>query len=317
MKFITIGADPEFFVLDPKGKPYPATLFANGSKENPILIEELGNGFYEQRDNLSFEGNIPPANCRGDFRINMTFLRSYFEHKVAKFGYSLSPNGVEYFERRYLHTPEGMEFGCSSVVSSWDSTSNRIQSRPTPNLAKVKYRVAGFHIHIGVSTASHAFKEHNTLAVVIGRLFDLFLTMPSQILKPEPERIHSYGKYGMIRVKEYGVECRTLSSYFTQTDQLGWVWDQLMKLEEFMTITNHEDLLKIATQAYYVGDTNDSISRVFRGIFEQFTNKEVLLKFKETKEIYENKKYEAYKEAGRRNSAYTANAFTYTYGNKI
>ena len=312
MKFITIGADPEFFVLDPKGKPYPATLFAHGSKENPILIEELGNGFYEQRDNLSFEGNIPPATCRGDFRLNMTFLRSYFEQKVAKFGYSLSPNGVEYFEKRYLHTAEGMEFGCSSVVSSWDSTSGRIQSRPTPNLAKAKYRVAGFHIHIGIDPASHLFKNDNILAIIIGRLFDLFLTMPSQVMKPEPERILSYGKYGMIRIKSYGVECRTLSSYFTQVDQLGWVWDQLMILEAFMTAANPRDLISIADDARFVGDTNDSLSRVFRGIFEGFTHKEVLLQFKETKEIYENKKYDAHKKS---TVSYHSNNYSYNWDN--
>lgn len=301
----TIGSDPEFFVLDPKGKPYPATLFASGSKENPVAIAELGRGFYEQRDNLSFEGNIPPSHNKEDFIYDMSVLRDYFSSKVVKFGYSLSSNGVEYFENRYLKTPEGMEFGCSSVISTWDSTPAHLVNRPTPTLTRAKYRVAGFHIHIGIDPASHTFTP-NELAILIGRLFDLFLTIPSQRIKPEPERLVSYGKYGMIRDKPYGVECRTLSSYFTQETKLAWVWDQIKVMENFINSCNKKDLLLFTDLAYFTGNAEYYISKVFRGIFERFSDKKVLTNFNETKEIYEDKKYDT----NARYTYHTAGSYT-------
>jgi hypothetical protein len=285
MKFITIGSDPEFFVLDPKGKPYPATLFAKGTKDapSPILGEE---GFFEQRDNVSFEGNIPPCYTREEFITNMTKLRQYFIDKVNKFSYSLSNNGVEYFDKRYLNTPEAKEFGCSSVISSWDSCSGKIIERPTPVLEDVKFRVSGFHLHCGYDEP--VLKKMDT-DILIGRLFDLFLTLPSHVIKPEPERIETYGKWGMIRSKSYGVECRTLSSFFTQEKWLGWVWDQIMKIEEFINASNKSDLALIIKTSQFLGYDYDRVRMVFNSIFQGFKDKKVIELFNETKEVYEEK----------------------------
>jgi hypothetical protein len=280
MKFLTVGSDPEFFVLDPKGRPFPATVFSAGTKENPVSI---GNGFFEQRDNLSFEGNIPPAINKQEFIDNITYLRNYFVEKVERHGYSLSPNGVEYFEKRYLSLLEAQEFGCSSVVSSWDSNRDNLNSRPTPILAKSKFRVSGFHVHIGYDKPIFDFDDKSNTNILIGRLFDLFLTVPSHAIKPEPERLVTYGKYGMIRCKSYGVECRTLSTYFTQVKYLSWIWDQLMKIELFINNCAGEDLSKIIQHAYLVQGPTMMVDKVFSEIFFYFGNKDVFKLFDETK----------------------------------
>lgn len=287
IKFLSLGSDPEFFVLDPKGKPYPATLFARGTKDSPSPIGPPGGGFFEQRDNLSFEGNVPPAYNKLEFTSSIEFLRNYFASKVEKFGYSISPNGVEYFEKRYRATPEGMEFGCSKVITSWDSNEISIRERPTPILSKAKYRVAGFHIHIGYDYTGMSISKCQT-DILVGRLFDLFLTIPSHRIKPEPERIRSYGQYGMIRSKSYGTECRTLSTYFTQREYLPWVWDQVMKIEQFINMCNDKDIHMIIRSGHYTGTTECQINCVFAGIFNNFSDKTVLTNFKETNEIYEN-----------------------------
>jgi hypothetical protein len=279
MKFITIGSDPEFFVLDPAGKPYPATNFAIGTKDNPSPIV---NGFFEQRDNLSFEGNIPPAKTKEEFITSMLFLRNYFQSKVEKFGYSLSPNGVEYFQRRFLTLPEANEFGCSSVISSWDSNILGRCERLTPVLGHLKFRVSGFHIHIGYE---EDINNKCISDILIGRLFDLFLTIPSHNIKPEPERIQTYGQYGMIRSKSYGVECRTLSTFFTQEVHLGWVWDQVMKIEQFINESSRKDLGCLVEYKEFVNPTN--IKKVFIRIFDKFSNKTVLSKFNEITDLYD------------------------------
>lgn len=282
MKIVTIGSDPEFFVLDRKGNPYPATPFAVGTKEHPEPIPSLGVGFFEQRDNLSFEGNIPPAHTKSEFVDYVTALREYFISKVSKFSCSISPNGVERFPKRMLITPEGSEFGCSSVVSSWDSSASGRVTRPTPNLTGLDYRVSGFHIHIGIAKSDKdPLLPWDTL---IGRLFDIFLTIPSHKIKDEPERLLTYGKYGMIRSKTYGVECRTLSTFFTQPAWLPWVWDQIMKIELFISLCAPEDLDRIVRHRYLVTNQFD-ILQTLSDIFVNFSNKEILNQFDETKDI--------------------------------
>jgi hypothetical protein len=289
MKIFTVGSDPEFFIRDKQGRPYPATPFAAGTKEKPVLIKELGSGFYEQRDNISFEGNIPPCTTKDEFINNVTRLRNYFESKVSKFGFTISPNGVEYFPARMLQSAEAGEFGCSNVVSSWQSRYGQTVNIPTPVLTGLKYRVAGFHIHLGYNSSypTHIYEtcDHRLL---IGRLFDLFLTIPSHKIKNEPERILTYGKYGMIRYKTYGVECRTLSSFFTQPEWLPWVWDQLMKMESFINFCNPVQRDIITRKSYLTFDYN--INSAFRDIFKNFDDKNVLTKFEETKDFVNDKK---------------------------
>lgn len=282
MKFLTIGSDPEFFVLDPKGKPFPATLFAKGTKDKPIPIKSLGKGFFEQRDNLSFEGNIPPCTTKEEFITNMHKLRNCFMQKVQSKGYSLSPNGVDYFADRYLNTAEGMEFGCSKVISAWDSIPTYYNHRATPVLTNCKFRVAGFHIHIGHDSTIQDLKKEQ-IDLLIARLFDLFLSIPAQIIKPEPERIKTYGMWGMIRVKRYGVECRTLSSYFTQEKWLPWVWDQLMKIELFINTATKKDLISLIQYRYFISSDIPSIEGRFKNLLSNFSNINMLSLFTETK----------------------------------
>ena len=279
MKFKTIGSDPEFFVLDDKGVAYPATPFAKGSKENPSSI---GDGFFEQQDNLSFEGNVPPSETKEEFIFNITKLKQYFADKVSKFNYSISNNGVEYFSKRYLMLPEAGDFGCSNVVSSWDSSTSGIIERPTPSLADYKFRVSGFHIHIGYSYSKNIPKH--LMDIIIGRLFDLFLTLPCELIHFERERVNTYGAYGIIRSKDYGVECRALSTFFTQPKYLPFVWDQLMKIEKFINNTSEKDLTSLVNRSMMIFSKDRLLMR-FQDIFSKFRDKEVLQLFNETKNI--------------------------------
>jgi len=288
MKFITLGSDPEFFVYDPKGQPFPATLFAKGTKDNPSAITELGEWYFEQLDNISFEGNIPKAYTRQEFVSNMVKIRKYFSDKVTPVGYSLSPNGVEYFAKRYLKTREACDFGCSTVIDTWLSNMyTGFETKATPRLDNYKFRVAGFHIHIGYDEPILKGNDGKIYTdIMIGRLFDLFLTIPSHEIKPEIERIKTYGRWGVIRSKTYGVECRTLSSYYTQEQHLSWVWDQVMKIESFINLCTKEDLYVLYNKSYITSDLISDMKLLFKSLLQSFKNYENLKQtFNEIKDL--------------------------------
>lgn len=301
MKIVTLGADPEFFVLDDKGKPYPAVPFTTGTKDNPIPIKELGEGFFEQRDNLSLEGNVPPAYSKEEFIYNITALREFFLKRVAEFGYSISPSGIEHFPQRMLNIPEANEFGCSNVTSSWDSNEKSFFELRTPSLSHVKYRLSGFHVHIGIELTEEEKQYPFYWSILIGRLFDIFLTLPSHNIRNEPERLLTYGKYGMIRSKSYGVECRTLSSFFTQKEYLPWVWDQIMKIQDFINMCSKNDLINF-TKYGYVVHSYYSILKVLGDMLFSIENKSILTQFDETKNIRINNDRYARKQKYRYNN---------------
>ena len=69
----------------------------------------------------------------------------------------------------------------------------------------------------------------------IGKFFDLFVTLPAMLLEPDNDRRKMYGKAGAMRLKPYGLEMRTLSSFFASSDELlDFVFNQTAKaLEEY------------------------------------------------------------------------------------
>ena len=63
----SIGADPELFAIDKRGKPYSCIGLLGGSKDYPRYIEDIG----VQEDNVMAEFNIPPALSKEQFTYNI------------------------------------------------------------------------------------------------------------------------------------------------------------------------------------------------------------------------------------------------------
>lgn len=70
------------------------------------------------------------------------------------------------------------------------------------------------HIHIGYDNPD----EETNLAII--KTLDLFLGIPSIILDKDTKRRELYGKAGCFRHKKYGVEYRTLSSFWLSSPVL-------------------------------------------------------------------------------------------------
>lgn len=94
---------------------------------------------------------------------------------------------------------------------------------PRPEAADTtNVRSAGFHLHCGYQSP----EIDRSLRLVL--YFDAFLGLPSIIIDKDDKRRTLYGKAGCFRLCKYGVEYRTLSSYFMKDEEhLKWVFIQI------------------------------------------------------------------------------------------
>jgi len=99
------------------------------------------------------------------------------------------------------------------------------------------------HIHVGYENPDPL----TSLSLI--KAMDLFLGVPSILLDTDTERRKMYGKAGEYRFKMYGVEHRTLSTFWTANEKLmSWAWDSTMSAIEFVNsggiITNPDDIIR-------------------------------------------------------------------------
>lgn len=229
-KLVTLGADPEFFLENKKGV-FPAVGIIEGTKQDPQPLP-VGKGFFLQRDGLLAEGNIPPAKNKAEFIEYMGVLKDSINKVVESRGLKIGYYDSARFMPRFLQLPEAFEFGCEPYINSWNSTySTRAYiTKLNRELADIDRRPAGFHIHIGVAQP-HLLTHFKYK--VITCLFDLFITNPLREVYNDLFRAKYYGQLGSYRVKSYGVECRSLGSYFTQNKYLGYIWNQVEKMFDY------------------------------------------------------------------------------------
>lgn len=256
----TLGTDPEFFIVcNVTGEPYSPIAFTTGTKDKP---EDLGHGYSIMMDNLTLEGNVPPAKSQKEFINNFNYLKKLIHRTISDFNCQIYHVGELAFDDALVASRQGQEYGCSSVHYAWqdvfDTFSGDILSIPksSPNFKNSNIRTAGFHIHIGYSLKNPLFKKV-VYDNIIAKLFDLFVTIPSNIIYSEPYRLSKFGYPGNYRTKDYGVECRTLSSYFTQEKYLPWVYNQVEKLFQYLNILDEEQLLALLYSQIFDGDAEN------------------------------------------------------------
>jgi len=202
----TIGSDIEFAVLL-RGKPMSAEHVIRGTKHEPI---RLPGGYLLSHDNVLAEVATPVAMDEDDFvSVVGQSLRMLGE---ACAGMELSGEAAVEFDDASLNTPTAMEFGCDPDYDIWDLMENE-----PPIAIGNKWRSCGGHVHVG---GRGAFKTQDGV-VNLGRWMDAILgsTMTS-LYDNTGERIRRrlYGRSGCVRQKPYGVEYRTLSNAWPQTE---------------------------------------------------------------------------------------------------
>jgi len=224
---ITIGTDPEFFLM--KDGQYVSSQSAKiqGTKHEPVALE---NGGTIQRDNVAIEFATDPAVDGKDFvdKVKSCIADTY----------SILPNGHEMvvepsatFEEVQLTDPEAQKFGCDPDFNAYTVSMNE-----KPWCGDSTFRSCGAHIHVGgIDDQGVAIKGLEFLQEFQGKIagvkaMDLFHgTISTKLDNSEAaiKRRELYGKAGCHRPTPYGFEYRVLSNYWMKSPELVMLMDSL------------------------------------------------------------------------------------------
>lgn len=224
-RILTIGTDPEIFVMTADGRLTSVAGCLGCSKDNKL---DLGS-VRLQEDNVLVEFDTDPAT---DFKgFNEMVVRGIEESKkiLHPMGLDIAPNISSHIytkEEIASFHPLALEFGCNEDFNGLTG-----QQNPKPCATDAGLRSAGGHFHFGFGKEFEV-NEENQMWMTI--MCDYFQGLSSLMLDPDTRRRELYGKAGTIRYKKYGIEYRTLSNFWIfEESKRRWAWDQAMKAYDF------------------------------------------------------------------------------------
>lgn len=217
---VTKGCDPEVFLIDHEGKFISSVGLIGGSKDFPMPIDEEGNAV--QEDNVTVEFNIPPCNTAQAFIEHINKNKDWIKAKAQSLGLTLSIKPSARFTEDQLGTEAAQTFGCEPDFNAWRGG----DENPRPHADDANLRSCGGHIHIALND------DDDRLLVI--QCMDLFVGCMMLDFDHDSDRRQLYGKAGSFRMKPYGVEYRTASNAWIETnDRIQWAWDQTDKAVAF------------------------------------------------------------------------------------
>lgn len=230
---LLVGSDQEYFLQDKlTNEIVSAEGLIKGTKDEPFKFKGEDSFFATSLDNVLYEGNIPPAKTVEEFVAHFNTLRSYMESTIPNTLTTLA-KGSARLDQKYLQTDHAKTFGCAVSHNAWTEEAEFIQPKKNSNL-----RAAGFHIHAGYKNP-----DYDTNIAYI-RTMDLIAGIPSVIMEPADERKKvGYGKAGNHRHCAYGVEYRSLSSYFASSPELlKWAFNAAHVAAKFINDGRIEEI---------------------------------------------------------------------------
>lgn len=258
---ILVGCDPEVFVKQ-GGEFKSAHGLIKGDKKNP---QKIARGAV-QVDGMALEFNIDPAASEDEFVLNVNEVYASLKAMVPEYEVVATP--VATFDPEYMKAQpeEALELGCDPDYNGWTKVAN-----PRPNGDR-PFRTASGHVHIGWTNGqSMENAGHVQQSFAAARQLDFFLGLPSLFYDADSQRRELYGKAGALRIKPYGMEYRTLSNAWLNSDKLmSWVYrnvqiamarlidgDDLSKqygdIQEIINTSNKKEAKKIMLKAGIVG----------------------------------------------------------------
>jgi len=212
MTKFTIGCDPEFFLIDTVNGAYrSAHDLVPGTKEQPHILKHGA----VQVDGTAVEFNTDPASSEDEFVHNVKEVMEQVRAMIPeRYMFHLAPY-VQYQKAYFSKLPrQAIELGCNPDYSAYTFDKN-----PSPN-AEQTIRTASGHVHIGwARVTDEVDRDHLLLCGRLARNLDVTLGIPSLEWDRDPIRRQLYGKAGAYRPKPYGIEYRTLSNAWLNSEK--------------------------------------------------------------------------------------------------
>jgi hypothetical protein len=213
MNISTLGCDPEVLLVTPAGKYISSVGLIGGSKDFPMPIDGEGNAV--QEDNVSVEFNTPPCKSSADFIFHINKNKTWIQERARSLGLSMAIKPSAVFDQDQLQTEAAQTFGCDPDFNAWRDG----EQNPRPTADNKALRSCGGHIHVGLT-------DSDDLLLVV-KAMDLYVGCMMLEFDDDKGRRELYGKAGAFRKKSYGVEYRTASNRWIESDEkIQWVWDQ-------------------------------------------------------------------------------------------
>jgi len=220
-KIFSIGADPEIGIcVDGQGQVVPAWDITTGIKQGQkqrIPAKGVDNVDIHA-DGVALEYNFTPQPTSEAFsRANAIAFKAVtnFVHSVARekqIPYTIFLlDGVNGYSKETLLHPIAAQIGCDPDYDAYSNTPDIPRVPPTPDPNGTKF--FGGHIHIG-------YNKDLCPPWVMARFMDLFITAPLIRHDLQPRRKEYYGQAGIYRSKPYGMEYRTLSNCWVNSNDL-------------------------------------------------------------------------------------------------
>jgi hypothetical protein len=202
---LTLGTDPEFFILDPNGKPVPAWRFYPPKQEKKYYKhrwEYAGQGSYF-RDGYALEINTRPEVCRA---LLSNDLRAGLLGAVGDLpeGFTLTTTPAIKIEKEdLLGAPmDCTVFGCDPALNAYTGEMTTPNIDPHSHL----WRYAGGHMHFGGNVEEFPWLANEQQKMFFIKLCDLFIGLPLAYLFDDDanrQRRKYYGRAGECRMQEY------------------------------------------------------------------------------------------------------------------
>lgn len=205
---ISLGADPEFLLIDERIMEVITALDLPGTKDEPIQIEGMPDGYNYHRDNVLLEVGIPPARNALELDNNLDMVMRAANNilpRVLEKDYAQIWYGADKmeFDDEDLNDPLAQEFGCEPDQNAYEGGAQRA----APDGVMGNWRTAGGHIHLGSE------KGFNAPGFIVALLCDLTIGYYLARFSSKTDAPHMwYRRPGLYRDKPYGIEYRTPSN---------------------------------------------------------------------------------------------------------
>lgn len=224
---VLVGADPEVFVKDKKGRFRSAHGLVPGTKKDPYPVDHGA----IQVDGMALEYNIDAASTREQFIYHNQSVLAQLAAAVPDYDIVIEPTATFHGNHMRAQPDVAKELGCEPDFSAYTDGGENPRPDNTTNM-----RTAAGHVHIGFTEgADPKGPEHMQRCVTLVKHLDMFLGLPSLMWDRDNKRRIMYGKAGAFRPKSYGVEYRTLSNaWLNSSDLMGYVFDQVQACVDYL-----------------------------------------------------------------------------------